>query len=190
LFKFYKQKYDIKLRENHLTGRDDVFPLVFVGNTHLTGESEIESKLVPSINKSKTLPMKITNIAVNLYNGLTHTGQDKIQTSEENAIVYFSVPGCEDCGKVDEYLKTIDKEKLKDSSYKLIEYSIDSSRNLNLLKQYSQLYGVEGDETAVPVIFVGNKYLVGYEQISKYLEDILNLQEKVNTKVIKVGAND
>lgn len=190
LYEVYKQKYETRLQQYNLTGQKRNYPIIFIGNTYLIGESEIESKMISTIDAARNPLRRMMYFIQHRNKALLPLKKWKYQMTNENCVVYFSVPYCADCKRVKEYLETLKQEEFKNNDFRVISYSIDAEEDFNLFKLYCQLYEVRGNETVVPAVFVGDEYLEGYEQISRGLKTALIQGQGNHTKVIRVGADD
>lgn len=190
LYKAYGQKYEAKLKKYKLADSKRKFPVVFVGDTCLMGESEVKSRIISAVKSETNFLKRIVYAIGRGKNGQPQSKQVSFVDAQENSVVYFSVPGCEDCKRVDEYLNEIRHESFKNNDFRVVSYSIELKENLSLLKKYYQIYGAGGDETVVPVVFIGDRYMEGYDQIASLLKKTLIEGEGYNTKIIKVDGDE
>jgi cytochrome c biogenesis protein CcdA/glutaredoxin len=91
-------------------------------------------------------------------------------------VVFFYGEGCPHCGRVEPHIQEL-QTKYVDINFET--YEIYNNRtNLLVLNDYFNRYGVPEYDRGVPVVFIGNKYLVGDSPILENLEtDIIRLGE-------------
>jgi len=87
-------------------------------------------------------------------------------------IYEFYGQGCPHCGKVEQFLDTIEKAY---PNVEIHRFEIYNNReNLVLLQDYFDAYNVPDSHRGVPVVFVSDKYLVGDTPIINNLEPLIN----------------
>lgn len=137
-------------------------------------------------NKFETL-LVIILLALFTFKLSTNTKSDKqvIPNSvEQNGVYLFYHPSCPHCHKAMEFIDENLKDKYKDTAFYRI--NITEKRNSQLFKQYGIEYGLEPAKMGVPTIFIGDKYMVGYDKHSNsgsYLDRLIN--NFVNNNSIK-----
>lgn len=101
-------------------------------------------------------------------------------TKEQNLSAdYFFVTGCSSCEETKELI-----DKARDRiDIKIDEYNIVEPRNQNLLEQYFSIYDVDKKNQRVPIVFVGNRYFSGKDQIR---QDLIPYLESGNIPVTLV----
>lgn len=129
-------------------------PIVFIDNTFLSGQDEIESGLKDQFLKAKE--DLVTN------------------TLELSSILYFNVTGCSSCIEVEKFLSTLQNVNIK-------KLNISELDNVELVKSYFRTYKVPEDEQSVPIIFIGDSYLSGEEDIKQYLIEKIENGEGLNS---------
>jgi glutaredoxin len=91
-----------------------------------------------------------------------------VAAQETDCIYYFYGDNCQDCLKVDKFLKQLE------TSYpelNLEKFEVYFSRsNSELLQKYFDAYQVPKDLAGVPSIFIGESYLSGSDSIQSFLE--------------------
>jgi cytochrome c biogenesis protein CcdA/glutaredoxin len=99
-----------------------------------------------------------------------------ISAQEENenpqsCIAYFYGHGCPHCAKVEPVIEQI---SVKYPELEIRTFEIYENRtNTLILRHYDQHYSVPIERLAVPIIFVGDKHLVGSEEITENLENTI-----------------
>jgi glutaredoxin len=189
LYKFYEQKYEVKLKQFNISNPGRAFPIVFIGNKYLIGEKEIQEKLISTINYAKNPFYKLASFLKHKDSTAEETNNISFVELGKNNIIYFSVTDCEDCKRVEKKLPELKHQNFKNNDFQIISYKINDKQNLNLLNSYYQEYNIKG-EIVVPTIFVGNKHLSGYEEINKYLKKYLINGDGFNTEIIRDDSND
>jgi len=102
------------------------------------------------------------------------------QNKGEIQVYFFYTQGCSHCKKVEDKLKELSKK------YSLEQHGLDAKKESqifkNLLKNYNVPFKKWGQ---VPIVFVGDKYLFGEDEILRNLEPaIKNAQETGKTKIL------
>lgn len=105
--------------------------------------------------------------------------QDAWKT-EQPLIVFFNTYSCEDCEKIKEYLEQIKEEH----TVNVLSYNIAESDYVNMIKAWFQIYQVEDQEQQVPILFYGNTYRSGVDEITEHLEKDLE-DGKAQTKQMR-----
>ena len=91
-------------------------------------------------------------------------------------LVYFYMPGCGDCQKVQKYLETVDKTIYigqEESRVKTVYINIGSLEFVPLANWFYDQYNVEDIDRKAPVIFYQNGFLQGFEDIRDGLPGVL-----------------
>lgn len=100
----------------------------------------------------------------------------------EKTIIYFYSPTCSSCIDVKNYFKSLNDD------INIISYDITEKNNKALLNSYCEYYKVaEGKFGVVPIVFVGEEYLFGREEIEEKLIDILENKYSIDTPLLKEG---
>ena len=89
--------------------------------------------------------------------------------AQENSCLYFFYGhGCPHCGKVVPYIENIQEE---DSLVEVKIFEVYNEReNSMILQDYFEAYDVPQNQRGVPVVFIGDSFLVGDTPILKNLE--------------------
>lgn len=97
---------------------------------------------------------------------------------EKIRVIYFYANDCQNCAKVKPFVETI-KEKYKDK-IDFLEYNVKEKEECRqLFYQFIETYNLPSDNAKIPLIFVGNDYLIGVKDIEA------NLEAKINEKIFK-----
>lgn len=100
----------------------------------------------------------------------------------ENTIIYFYSPTCSSCMELQDYFKTLKNDIVIQS------YNITESDNKGLLNAYCDYYKVnEKIYGIVPIIFVGDTFLFGKDEITKNLTEVLDSTDVIHTPLLTEG---
>ncbi len=111
-------------------------------------------------------------------------GYAKAQNTAENTMppkiraIYFYTYDCPNCAKIKPFLETI-KKKYKDK-IEFLEHDVKNKEECRqLFFKFIETYNLT-ENPKVPLIFIGNDYLTGVDNIEKNLESKIN--EKIDAK--------
>ena len=167
-------------------------PIVFIGSNYLVGNDDIVKKLKDTfvtakeesiLNKIEYLEEELTQ-ETNNYSD-TYDNSKKIR--EDSLIVYFYVTACGECQDVAEYFDTLEKKHILNSvnsdsvDLSLIKFNIGELQNIELIKKYYQAYDVPENDQLVPVVFIGDTYLQGIDNIKKDLIEEIRKKNGLTT---------
>lgn len=107
--------------------------------------------------------------------------------SEKTILHYFFVTGCSSCKETGEVLDVV--RNRQDIKIEIHEYNTIEQQNQNLLEQYFEIYKVGENEQKVPVIFVGNRYFAGKDQIKRELLQYLESSNVPATATVRQIEN-
>ena len=134
------------------------FPILYIGDKYLIGKDAILYDL--------------KNLIINEHQKKTI---EKIRGKTK--LLYFYANGCKDCETVKEYIDILqDIYMVKHgSTYVQSELSVEfldmgNMDNLEALRKYTMEYNVPQIQQVVPIIFIGDKYLSGANEIKEKLE--------------------
>lgn len=121
-------------------------------------------------------------LIVFLFSFFKTSAQEKISgptmPSEKIRIVYFYAYDCPNCFKIKPFIERI-KEQYKDK-ISFFEHDVKEKEEYRqLFYKFIEVYGVPDDKTKVPLIFVGNDYLLGVKDIE------INFESKIKEKLAK-----
>lgn len=165
---------------NHYGKPDASVPVVFVGEQELIGYDEITSGLAAGIAAARingsTFPLtpiptpaaKIGQIA-ELHNSSSTAFTDQLGKTSDGPMtltfILFYNRNCHECQRVLEFLPDF-LEEYPDIA--VVSYDIaDSPQYRDLFQQYNDRYG--RPFSTVPAVFVGDRELVGYDEITSGL---------------------
>lgn len=181
----------------HKSGRDEVekyfkeygvpedkqfVPVVFIGDSYLIGENDIKEKLKEAFisAKEKFIMYKTEEISNERTEEQEHVQsrflEEGSESRIENLVVYFYVTACGECQEVDKYLNAMGDGYLLGSAnddkikFNIMRFNIAEPENLELLNKYFQAYEVPEEDQLVPIVFIGNTYLSGANDIKQMLE--------------------
>jgi len=107
-------------------------------------------------------------------------------------ITFFYGDGCPHCGKVEPYISSLES---KFNYLQVNKFEVYNDRNnLQLLTSYFDNYNIPINDRGVPIVFVGEKYLIGDKQIldnlEKEIEYYKDLTIDFNDGIISQPTND
>lgn len=182
LIREYFKEYDVPKAKQSNT-------MVFIGDSYLSGQSEIESRLkgeflevISSIaqNSSKDSLNEISSKEKSNQGMLLKAPSLKKGMELETQIIqYFHVTACSSCLEVEKFLDTIQNKNIK-----INEYNISQPENLDLVKQYFDAYRVSEEDQSVPIIFIGDTYLSGEKTIKESLVNAIDEGQGIGTPII------
>lgn len=142
--------------------------MVFIGDSFLSGQHEIENRLKDEFIKVKDYLLQDSS---------------SISSSSVSTLQYFYVTGCSSCLEVEKVLDTI-----KDIDIKKL--NISDTENLDLIKRYFKAYEVPEEEQSVPIIFIGDAYLSGEKAIKESLISKIEEGLGMNPPLIEAEKGD
>ncbi|MEM3713113.1 MAG: cytochrome c biogenesis CcdA family protein, partial [Thermoproteota archaeon] len=86
-------------------------------------------------------------------------------------IYYFVTEGCEHCMRVEDYINVI-KAKYPDVVFKRFDV-LNNNTNLELFITLTEEFNIRDENREVPLVFVGDTYLIGDENIIQNLENLI-----------------
>lgn len=100
-------------------------------------------------------------------------GINSIQAQEFNRLDYFYGDGCVHCAKISPFIEQVKHEY---PNTKFIKHEIYSDNNNRvLLSKYFNHFNINNNDQGIPVVFMGEDYLIGDKPI---LNDLRNIIEK------------
>lgn len=150
------------------------YPVLFLDDEALCGWDEIRERFVPAIlvKMGKEDPGTVSG---------TEKEIDLVRT-EGDRIVYFKMSTCASCVKTKDCL---DEVLSKYENVDLITWDMEDQGNLALFRAYCRMYDVDAEELSVPAVFIGDRCLEGYEEISLFLEPYLEAGYAHDTYCVK-----
>lgn len=84
-----------------------------------------------------------------------------VSSQEKTEVNFFFSPTCPHCAKEKEFLKKLGKEYPK---IEIRSFSVFEKKNVELLQKFYQKYKIPAQKQGlVPITFIGDNYLVGYQ---------------------------
>ncbi|MEE1057568.1 MAG: hypothetical protein UH239_10035 [Acutalibacteraceae bacterium] len=112
---------------------------------------------------------------------ITCSATNETKNGEVNTVVFFVSPTCSSCAETKEYMQNIDTD--------LKIYDISEGENLALLYRYCETYSVSEEDTGmVPIVFVGDQYMFGEDEIKENLENVI-LNNSIPTRLISESSS-
>lgn len=150
-------------------------PTVFVGRKYLIGSRMIIDDLNKTIRDQ--LSRKNATFAAPTPQARLPDDSAKVQpllTVQMNVLrlVYFHSPWCESCRRVETFL--LSQSPSWGNRVTIERHDISQMEGLDLFLAYCQKYNIA--EATVPVLFVGQKVLVGEQAILQRTEDVVSEQ--------------
>ena len=103
------------------------------------------------------------------------------QTNEVDCI-YFYLPLCENCKKVDQYLKKIENsDKIK---LNIIKYNATDKNGLDVLSQYCREFNIKKETLSVPVVFISDKYFRNKEDLETGINELIQKKYIKKTPIL------
>ena len=168
-------------------------PIVFIGSNYLVGNDDIVEKLKDTFvtAKEESILNKVEYLEEKLYTRQTINNSDTYDNSkkirEDSLVVYFYVTACGECQDVAEYFDTLEEKNTLNSvnndniDFSLIKFNIGELQNIELIKKYYQAYDVPENDQLVPVVFIGDTYLQGIDNIKKELIEQIRKESGLTT---------
>lgn len=143
---------------------EEQYPVVFIGDRLLCGWDEIKKDIGSVLRQ---ISGKETATAM-------PAASEKIELvqAEEPTVVYFMMTSCRSCKEAGAYLDTL---REKEDAFTLQTFNMEDSESVAVFQEYCSKYGLNTEETYVPVVFIGDKSLEGTEEIKTFLESFLDL---------------
>lgn len=157
-------------------------PLLIVDDYFLFGIDEIENlavQTVEAINRKQTNPKNIESSSkLDSNRDSTLSALSSLQNIPEDTsyFVYFSVPSCSSCDKVDLFLQSLEDEFTvgeKMSELKINKLDMSEMDNIPLAHWFFNQYHVPEQKQKAPVLFYQNGYLQGHEEINKKIIEVI-----------------
>ena len=149
-------------------------PMLDVNGTCLFGVDDITNKARSVILEEKE----------KLRTEEERLGSFRNVPAESSYFVYFYVPACDDCEKVQVYLSNMDKqfalEQNQVTNLQVNYVNMSALDNVPLAHWFFDQYGVPEDRQKAPVLFYQNGYLQGYEDIVANMPNIIMSGEALN----------
>jgi hypothetical protein len=152
------------------------FPILVVGSKVYSGMEAIESNLVEAFltagedifeNKYVYYPAK--DAKKPLF--------ERSKADRSNAtLVYFYRIVCEECQTVKPVIDSLPETILSgddEVGLDIVRINTRSGNNDERVRAFFKAYNVPEEDQMVPIVFLADTYLAGYENISKYLVDYL-----------------
>lgn len=97
---------------------------------------------------------------------------------DSNTLVYFYRITCEECGQTKPVIDELPQEIEVDGGMvpvDVVRFNTRSGNNGDKIAAFFAAYNVPDEDKLVPIVFLADEYLAGYEQISELL--VLKLQQ-------------
>lgn len=168
------------------TGRntDQEMPALLINGQWLNGYEGIEEQLHAVLIEGREAEDTVSGqesadqVQTDTVNGFDVPVLDADEN--EKAVLFFSTWSCKDCEEIKEYLKTLQDE----TGFSLTEQSIAQGDGIQLFKALLQVYGREEKDGKVPAVFVGDRALLGKEEIRSELAGLL-MEDGSRSKYLK-----
>lgn len=98
------------------------------------------------------------------------SGEIQLEKAGRDTVVYFKMQSCASCQKTAALLDGLFQ---KYSQAELVTYDISGQEDLKIFQAYCEAYGLDAENTYVPVVFIGDRGLEGLEEIQLFLEAYL-----------------
>jgi cytochrome c biogenesis protein CcdA len=141
--------------------------ILFIGDKYILDNKDFNKSLKEEFIKEKSI------LNVNFTPKITSNVKDN-----DSLIVYFYVSPCSACEETESFFKKlndsyeVDNSGIKTSSnLKIKKYNIGDLKNFQLAMKYFEIYNVQEEDQKVPILFIGDSYLQGKDDIQKSLLD-------------------
>lgn len=176
-------------------------PILFIGNVYIQGSANIDERLKSELNKAKQQEERITVSTVESKTEVLPVSHKisglNTQNGTNTKIMYFYVPLCAECEDVESFFDDLDPSynvaydgQLINSQVIITKLNVSEIENLNLLRTYISKFGVPEERQQVPIIFIGDKYLFGIEEIKGNLKNLILSGEGLFTPKFNEAAED
>lgn len=149
---------------------DDFYPmapLLKIGDNYMFGIDEIESHSRAVLIEKTGAEQGDADAVLDSLRGID---------AADSFFVYFYVPGCADCEKVQGYFETLDKTFYvgdQQSDLKMVYINMGRIENIPLSQWFFEKYGVGEKDRKAPAVFYRTGYLQGYEDIKNKMTDVI-----------------
>ncbi len=112
--------------------------------------------------------------------------------TEKIQMVYFYISVCDNCNEAEKTINEVYdmvKASGRDLEPEMYLYNIESKQNFELFQQYADEYDVPDSNRHAPIVFVGDNYFSGKEQIEEGLRNELLKEYIPDTKILKPNIN-
>lgn len=163
--------------ETGVSSQGMTLPAMNVGNSWLYGTDEIAEKAAMLIesggvsDENRSDGVEIAPAEAEETSGeALPAGLSEALNTGKAPLVLFTTYSCEACAAVKTYLdEIVDQRDLP-----ILEYNIAEGTNVQMIRSWFGAYGVESSSQQVPIIFYGDKYLSGEEEICSGMEALLD----------------
>lgn len=176
----YNTMYDYNkdlLKTKVQPGLEVEYPVLFVNDTALFGWNQINmhfDELLLKATRVKPNHSIRTDNATDVY-----YVQEK---TEKPVAVYFKRQGCRSCKKTEEYLARKDNFN---GLCEILTYNLENVDDVRLFEEYCKSYGVDLETAGAPMIFIGDSFLEGFDEIYTFLEVYIESGYGIKTCIIK-----
>lgn len=164
--------YEERLREYGLEKNQVELPVLRVGTQWISGYDEIEANLRDVLMGGEEISVPGQESETDRDSGdalkksldsLKSRGYEK----EQQVMVLFTTYSCKDCQQVKDY---IERENLSGEA-EILELNIAEDNWVEVVQAFFQEYQVEDSQRSVPILFYGDSFLSGAEEIQKGIKD-------------------
>lgn len=171
-------------------------PILFVGDTYLSGIDDIKKSLKSVVDEEILLNRQKDDINVPGISEQADAEQKKYivtyNKTDDTELIYFFLPSCEDCSKAEKALaelpsviKLEHRGRIIYSNIKIVKLNAGEEENLAQLKARFEYLNVPTEDQQVPIVFLGNTWFSGSESIQSNLKTaILNGQGIGTVKIL------
>jgi len=95
-----------------------------------------------------------------------------VNAQNSTCIYFFQGDGCQHCAKIEPLIDKLNTQY--DFPVEVHKFEIYNNRsNMVLLSQYFDVYGIQNSERGIPVVLIGNNYLIGDSPIENNLDKLI-----------------
>jgi len=185
LLQFFEQYYVL---EEHREA-----PILFLGDTYIQGSANIDRNLKYEFDKARS-SSNVATPQLQESEDIQLIRQPNVRITDEekqSRIIYFYVPLCAECDEVENFFNTLNSsyyvlyegQAIK-SRLEIEKYNISTIDNLEMLRRYFDEYRIPDEDQQVPILFIGDKYLKGYEEIKGNLVNLIEAGQGILTPLL------
>ncbi|KPU42399.1 cytochrome C biogenesis protein transmembrane region [Oxobacter pfennigii] len=160
--------------------------ILFIGDAFIPDDKDFNRRLKEEFNKAVDINRKGKGKSVTVNTGAGNQMNrdffinidDKFNNSTDSQIIYFYVSPCSSCEEVNAYMQNLNEEYetnvngTKITSKVLItKLNVGQMVNLQLAQKYFEEYKVPENAQKVPIVFIGDAFLSGENNIKSQLEN-------------------
>lgn len=116
---------------------------------------------IMSLKYSDELFMSVDESSIRQIQNQAYTEKLKTKSDEPYKVIIFYQPTCQSCKKQHSYIDRVLSKKFLDVQFE--SHDITLPKEISLMKRYFRKYGIDINKLETPTTFIGNDYMIGYE---------------------------